>query len=209
MHVAPMTLFLVACNAVPPGADTSSGLVPIVVPGTAAWPDAADGSLSIVTGIDEGLGWGNARSIFPFDITAVRDAFANPDAVVDRREIDTWTVDMDVTDDPVSFTLHDETTDMGVTVEFDVTWRMGAVRGSEDSPAEEVARFDKTAGTAFIDVLQGSVDLVADGEQTRIELVQQLDATLGGEDERIAAYLADLNASVWAVCNGEPLPTYD
>jgi hypothetical protein len=98
---------------------------------------------------------------------------------------------------------------MGVTVEFDVTWRMGAVKGSEDRPEEVVARFDKTAGTAFIDVLQGSVDLVADGDETRIELEQELDATLGGEDERIAAYLADLNASVWAVCSGEPLPTYD
>ena len=204
-----MTLLLVACNAVPPGADASQGLVPLEVPGAAAWPDAADGSLSIITGIDEGLGWGDARSIFSFSITTVRDAFANPDAVADRRELDTWTVDEDVTDDPVSFTLHDETTDMGVTVDFDITWRMGAVKGSEDRPEEVVARFDKTAGTAFIDVLQGSVDLVADGEQTRIELEQELDATLGGEDERIAAYLADLNASVWAVCRGEPLPTYD
>ena len=204
-----MTLFLVACNAVPPGADASPSLVPLEVPGAAAWPDVADGTLSIVTGIEEGLGWGDARSIVPFSITTVRDAFANPDAVVDRREVDSWTVDEDVTADPISFTLHNEATDMGVAVDFDVTWRMGAVSGSEDRPAEVVARFDKTAGTAFIDVLQGSVDLGADGEQTRIELKQALDATLGGEDDRIATYLADLNASVLAVCRGEPLPTYD
>jgi hypothetical protein len=176
----------------------------------AAWPDGEYpemvGFWEEVGDPDQGcvVGWVQA----PLAVTWA--AIQRADAVVDRRAVDAWTVEEDVEPEyDVSVLIHNVVNDI-VTVEFDVTWRQGRVDGTDDEPVVVAARWQKTEGTSFISLLEGSlVATQVDGEDvTSIEMFERIEGA-ASDTQEIDAYLHDLHASIVALVHDGELPAYD
>lgn len=204
-------LHLLACSGRDP-----AGFPAVLAPlddNRAPWPAPAGDvaypeTLEIVSGGDAELWWAHARGYVHADAEDVWAAARIPEVVVDRREVDEWTVDHDTVrgfDD--SFTLHDVVHDI-LTVEFDLAWVHELQAGTASAPELVVAQWQKNDGTTFIDLLQGSlvIEPVEPGVAS-VEIIEELKAALR-DDETIATYLGDLHASIVAEVHGRPLPTY-
>ncbi len=154
--------------------------------------------------------WVHGRGFVKASLADTWKAFQDPQVVVDRRQVDEWTVDENVEAGfDRSFVVHNTVHDL-ITVDFDMTWRQSAVEGDKESPEAVAIRFQKTFGSVFIDILRGSVVLrpaPEDETVTEVEFVEHIDAAQGGAD-RINAYLVDLHASVVARAHGQALPVY-
>jgi uncharacterized protein YndB with AHSA1/START domain len=176
----------------------------------AAWPDPAAESLSVVSGGDSDLWWAHSRGYVHAPLARVWAALADPDVLVDRREVDEW----EVTDEPLpafdrSWLVHLVVQDV-ITVDYDLTWAWEIQLGGTEAPERVVARWDKTAGTPFIDILRGTIELEPhpdDPDVTSISVVDHLQAALR-DDETLVQYLEDLHRSVVAATHGDPLPTW-
>jgi len=210
-----VSLFLLACLA---GCDSNeatafpSGLEPLEE-NTAPPPDPANGELfpedvRFTSGTNESYSWVHGRGFVHAPLAQTFAAMRNPDACVNRREVDEWTVEHDVeTGYDFSYRIHNIVHDI-ITVEFDVTWRQGAVEGTVDEPTLVSARFQKTYGTTYIELMEGSIVARArDANTTEIELIEHLKATGKGTETPLAT-MRDYFNSVVALTNGEPLPTY-
>ena len=155
--------------------------------------------------------WVHSRAYVQMPIHKVYQALVVPRVNADRREIDDYTVDWDVEPEyPYSYTLHNTVNDV-ITVEFDVTWRHGAIGGSEDEPTEVGTRWQKTEGSTVIEILRGSVHTVAiDDDVTGVELIlHQRTLRRGFDADRTRAYLQDFYVALLAEAHGEPLPSYE
>lgn len=148
--------------------------------------------------------WAHGRGFLHASLDDVAAALQDPDVVVDRREVTSWTVEHDVDPDaPVSFRVDHVVEDV-VTVAFSTLWRQGHV--GEEPPY--YARGLKTDGTEFIAHLEDSLVLLPIGDDvTAIELMRHREAAMGGPEET-AQYLRDVFESVRARVHGEALPTY-
>jgi hypothetical protein len=166
-------------------------------------------SITFAAGQDEdGIYWAHAKGYVAQDLGTVWTCFQDPLVVMDRREVDAWTAEFDV--EPafdVSFVIHQTVYDL-ITIEFDLLWLHEQQAGPVDAPEQVAMRWQKTEGTNFIDLLEGSALLtVAAPGVTRIELIEHLDAALRDE-ETIRSYLSDLYESVRACAHGDPLPSW-
>lgn len=174
----------------------------------------ADGSLpetmTFTRGETNDWEWVHGRGFVKAPLAETWKAFQDPLVVIDRRQVDEWTVDEDVEAGfDRSFVVHNRVFDF-ITVEFDMTWRQSVVEGDAESPEVVAMRFQKTFGTVFIDILRGSVVLRAAPEDegvTEVEFVEHIDAAQGGAD-RINKYLVDLHGSVVERAHGRELPVY-
>lgn len=187
-----------------------AGLEPLT-DNVAVFPEAVDGELpedvDIHLGATDVYDWANARGYVRAPLIDVWEAVKNPDVGVDRRAVTEWTVGFDV--EPtydVSFVVHERVVDI-VTVAYDLTWREGLVPAGRDDLV--VARWQKTDGTALVDLLEGSIVLspVEDGV-TGVEIVEHL-GTPQDDQDRLSTFFLDLFASITAVSHGDPLPTYE
>ena len=175
----------------------------------APWPSSSDGEeLEIVSGGDDSLWWAHARGYVQAPAAEVWQHLRDPDADVDRREVDEWVVTPDTEprfDD--SYTIHCVVHDL-ITVEYDLTWVHELQAGKEVAPDRVMAHWSKTDGTAFITLLEGTLLLEPESATiTRIEYVEHLEAAQR-DDETIAQYLTDLHATIAALSRGEPLPVW-
>ncbi len=180
-----------ACNKstmFPPGLDPLDEVNKAPLPmGTAdnPYPEV----LSMVSGHSNGYDWVHAR------------AYVDAAPAVTYLGIHTAKVSADPTIDGPSFTYDVEPLyeysykihyEPSPGVEFEVTWRHGVVDGTDDAPDLTASRFQKTWGTTYINLLQGSVlsHPVADAHDmpvadangnplpvTEIEIIEHLDAT--------------------------------
>jgi hypothetical protein len=208
---------------------TLAALVPLMVGGcfgneTTAFPDGlmpleearvdppspTDGDphpeeVRLISGETSRFEFAHARGYVHASLPDVFAALQTPEVVIDRRGVDRYSVTHDVEPDyPVSFVVHNEVDDV-ITVEFDVTWRMGIVEGGNDTPMLVAATFSKTWGTTIIGILRGSIlARYVEPEVTELELVEHLDAP--GGIGPVVAYLQDVHANVVAHVRGEPLP---
>lgn len=164
--------------------------------------------LSVISGGDSDLWWAHGRGYLKADAASCWAALSDPEVVVDRREISEWSVEWDIAPQfDVSFVLHNVAHDV-ITVAYDLTWLHELQEGEQDSPARVVGVWEKSDGTAFIDLLEGSFVIRSIGDNlTEIELVEHLKAPLR-DDTTLASYLRDLYGSVLARVHGDPLPAY-
>lgn len=190
-----------------------SGLEPLETC-TAPAPDAKEGDpfpeeVSFVTGANEEFSWAHGRGFVHKPLAETWAAMRDPDTCVDRREVDEWTVEFGVEPEyDFSYAIHNTVNDI-ITVEFDISWRQGAVEGTVEAPELVGARFQKTFGTSFIELLSGSVIARAKDESTtELEFVEHILATGKGADTALS-YLRDYHASIVAKASGKPLPTYE
>ncbi|MBN2800891.1 MAG: hypothetical protein JXX28_17270 [Deltaproteobacteria bacterium] len=174
----------------------------------AAWPPVGMDGLAWATGTEGGYDWAHGRGWVDAPIDEVYAALLLPPVDVDRRKVDAW----ELTDEPGpyahAYLLHNTVHDV-ITVEFDVSWRHGAGKGSEERPAAVASRFQKTDGSPVISLLEGSILITEEGPAlTSVELVEHL-ASLSSDTGTIQDYLGDLYADVLATVRGEPLREYD
>jgi len=163
--------------------------------------DASDG--------DDGI-WAHLCGYVDADVDSVWGALQDVDVVTDRRKVSSWELVSQGADPPydVVFTLHDRVEDI-MTVEYDLQWREGVWEEQDGVPSSVAVRWQKTDGTSFINVLEGSILVQQDDSgAVSMEVVEHLDAPFYQADA-VQTYLQDLHGSVVAWVHGEPLPTYD
>lgn len=179
-------------------------------PNRADWPQPTSERPDVVSGGDSDLWWAHSRGYVLAPPAAVWAALDDPEVVVDRREVDAWEVEEGVLPEfPRSWRIHHVVNDI-VTVDFDLTWAFELHAGTEEAPERVVARWDKTDGTSFIDILTGTLTIEADPQdpgRTRLSAEEHLKASLR-DDETIAIYLRDLHAAIVAASHGAPLPAF-
>lgn len=167
------------------------------------WPEV----LSIVSGGDSELWWAHAVGFVKGTPEEVWTAARDPEVGVDRREVDAWTLTEVEDDFDASYIVHNTVNDV-ITVNYDLRW-LHELQGAEpDDPLRVVAVWEKTEGTSFIELLQGSIVLLPESPGvTRIELVEHLEAPLR-DDQTLVSYLQDFHGSLVAAVRGDPLPTW-
>jgi hypothetical protein len=202
---------LVACNG-SQSSEFPAGLEPIG-PNPAAFPPA-DGTdpypetYNLVSGETDAYSWAAVKGYLHAPITDVWTALKNPDAVVDRRKVNTWTTTWNVeTGYDVSF-MNDETVYDIITVEFQVTWRESHIAGTIDAPEKVAANYQKTNGSTVMQLLAGSVALTKiDDQTTAFECIEYIAAVIQAS-ESVQSFQPDLYNSIKALSHGDPLPTY-
>lgn len=216
----PRTLALLAatgCFKDPPTVDFGDpdGLAPLEdvnlapeVPGQPGDPFPED--IVFVAGEDEANDryFAHGRAWVHADCGEVWAALRVHEVMVDRRGVDEWTVTENVVPEfDFSFLVHNVVHDV-LTIDFDLTWVHQLQEGTVERPDRVVARFDKTAGSGFLDVLSASVVMngVDDG-LCELELIEHMRAALRDE-EVLVQYLTDLHTDLVASVHGEPLPIY-
>lgn len=146
--------------------------------------------------------WVHARAFVHAPLASTWEALRDIEVCVDDGRVDDWSVTWDVEEGyDYSYRIHNVAEDI-ITVEFDITWRHGAVEGSVDDPELVAIRYQKTNGTEFIDILRGSIVLrPVEDEVTELDMVEHLDGAAAGTPE-IEAYFADLLADTLAFVHG-------
>lgn len=180
---------------------------------TAEPPPAVEGNpypetFNVVQGNTDDTDWLHGRGYIHASVQQVWGAMKDPEVCVDRRKVDSWTVELNVEPDyEVSWRTRNTVNDI-ITVEFDVTWRQGLVEGTPEDPEVVGGAYQKTWGSTVIDYMAGSVVLrKVDESTTLFEFIHRLQALMSGA-ESVASQGPDLYASVLARVHGEPLPTY-
>jgi len=153
--------------------------------------------------------WVHCKTYIRQPIANVYDAFQMPRVVADRRALDEMTVEWDVEPEyDHSFLLHNTVFDI-ITVEFDVSWRHGALDAVTDAPQEVGTRWQKTFGSEVIELLRGSIYTHAVEEDvTGLEIVFH-QKSMREDEPLMMDYLRDLQADIQAASGGDDLPSYE
>jgi len=115
----------------------------------------------------------------------------------------------DVANDPAyeySFLVHYSVSNI-VTVQWDDQWRFGTVEGTPDAPTLAMIRHQKTQGSDFIRLSEGTIELDATSDPNVAELsfVEHLDATSAGVADVLKGVQHNYDSLV-AVAHGNPVP---
>ena len=192
----------------PPGLEPVGENTAPLPRGTASdpYPEA----IEVVHGEVDGVMFVHARAYVHAPPSKVWAALMEPDVFADRRNVDSYTATFGVEPE------YDVSIEMSyvverlVTVEWDEIWRFGVIEGTADRLEHGAIRFQKTFGTTFIALLEGSYGVLAvDGEDqiTEYGFVEHLD-TIMTESDVPAQYAVDVHENIKAFVNNLPLPEY-
>jgi hypothetical protein len=139
-------------------------------------------------------------------VEQVWDALKDPAVVADRFNTDEQTFMFGVEPEyELSYAIHYVVEDI-VTVDWTETWRGDRLVPEEASDAWSTIRYQKTQGTGFITLIEGSVTLFeVESQITGIEVIHHAEATATGEEEVFGA-INNTYLSARARVHGEPLP---
>jgi hypothetical protein len=165
-------------------------------------------------GFDEDLeadySWCHARGYVKKPLRKVYSAIRVPRVGVDRRQVHEFDVEWGVEPEYThSYVIHNTVNDI-ITVEYDITWRHGAVEGTESEPLGVGSRWQKTEGSTVIEMIRGSVySFEVDESTTALEMVlHQRSLRVSLDPELCRTYLQDFFVDILAESHGEPLPAY-
>jgi hypothetical protein len=189
------------------------GLEPLDPETKAGWPagtadDPHPEQINVASGTTDGLAWVHAAAFVRAPLGELWQAMRTPEVCVDRRKVSSFAVTRDVeTGFDDSYRIHNVVNGI-ITVEFENTWRHGVIEGSKEQPTAIAARYQKTWGTAFIEVLDGSfVARRVDDQTSSLVMMEHLKATGQGPETAVQT-IRDYHASVLARVHMRPLPTY-
>jgi len=93
-------------------------------------------------------------------------------------------------------------------VEWDDQWRGDVVQGSLAAPTLAMIKHQKIAGSSFISLSEGSIQLLAtdDPAITEVRFVEHLDALMASEADVIDGMQSNYDRML-AVSHGEPIPS--
>lgn len=94
-----------------------------------------------------------------------------------------------------------------LTIEWDDQWRFGTVEGTPEAPTLAMIKHQKIAGSDFITLSEGTVQLNAtdDPAVTELAFVEILDAAGGSDADVVKGLQVNYDAMV-AVAHGNPIP---
>ena len=179
-----------ACNKTTP---FPPGLDPLDSENRASLPRAEGNDpypekLSITSGHEHGYDWVHARGYVHAAPAQTWEAIHTPQVSADPKlDGPHFTLDVEKMYE-YSYRIHYEPSPG---IEFEVTWRHGLADGTDDAPVVTASRFQKTWGTTYINLLQGSVvtrDVLDSSTMlpvqgvTEVEFIEHLDATASGTD---------------------------
>ncbi len=180
------------------------GLQPLET-NTAELPATPD-TVITVTGENDQWTWGHGRALISAPAAAVWRALKDPNVVASRRQTDKYSFTL--TSDPTyefSFQLHYEV-DKILTVTWDEDWRYGTIRGTPDDPQLAIIRNQKTFGSSFIDLIEGSITVLPHGaSETEVQFIEHVNA-LQADQGNIRTTIQDQVTAIVAVSHGQPLP---
>lgn len=130
-----------------------------------------------------------------------------PEAMYARCSTDEQTVMPN--NDPTyesSFLVHYVVRDL-LTVEWDDQWRYGVVEGTSEAPELGMIKHQKTQGSDFIRLSQGTVQILAtdDPDVTELAFVEHLDAVSGSTGD-VTRGMQDNYNRLRALAHGQPAP---
>ncbi len=167
----------------------ATGLEPLEAVNKAPWPAPLPGdpqpeAVAYAIGSASGYDWAHARGWVHAGIGPVWEALRAPEVVYDRGA-NTWSAQYGTRPEyAYSFRLHYTAGPSLMTVEYDVDWWEDVVSGTLDAPTEFAARYQKTAGTTFIEIMDGSVRGRSLGPGlTELEMIAHLKASQSGPDD--------------------------
>ena len=105
-----------------------------------------------------------------------------------------------------SFLVHYIVRDI-LTVEWDDQWRYGVIEGTAEAPLLGMIRHQKTQGSDFITVSEGTIQVLAteDPGISELAFVEHLEAVSGGADDVLAGMQDNYDRLV-ALVHGAPIP---
>lgn len=121
--------------------------------------------------------------------------------------ISAWTVTENIDDTyEYSFEVANSVDDV-VTVSWEEEWRFGTVEGTPEAPELAMVRYQKTYGSDFIYLIEGSIQALAtdDPEVTTVEFIEHL-AALGGAASDIRSTMERRFALLAAAVHDDPTP---
>ncbi|MEC8425721.1 MAG: hypothetical protein VX000_18180 [Myxococcota bacterium] len=169
----------------------------------------AVGEVTTVNGQSETFDWTHGCGTLETTLEDVYLALQDTVVAVDQRSVDEWTREDGVEPEyDVSFALQNTVYDI-ITVEFETTWRAGAlVADDKDGMSEIGARYQMTAAPQVITLIEGSVYAANNGDGTvEVQINDHLDALRGGTDIT-ELKVSDLFADIDAHTRGDPIPSH-
>jgi len=105
-----------------------------------------------------------------------------------------------------SFLVHYEV-DNVLTVTWDDQWRFGIIEGTDADPMFGMIKHQKTDGSSFITLSEGTIQVLAtdDPDVTELDFVEHLNAVEATADDVIKNVTHNYNSLV-AVSHGNPVP---
>lgn len=129
---------------------------------------------------------------------------------VNQRDVTSYTItDVDSEEYDYVFLVNNVVQDI-LPVEFTNEWRHVGHHINKEEISDVVVRWQKTEGTDFIQLLEGSVEIIpVDGEDSVVEIriIEHLKATLDQEANAIE-FVTDMAERWRLVGHGEPIPNY-
>ena len=177
---------------------------PLPMPTTAErYPEVA----SIVSANSDPFFWAHLKGYVHASLATTWEAIHDPEVCLDRRSADDWSFQLNVYPQyQYSFLQHINFTQV-ITVWWDTSWRLGVREGTIDQPTLVGGRWQKTNGTTYVSLLEGSVQAQAvDANTTEIEFIEHLKSFNG--PERAIQTIQDYYDSVVARVHGQPLPRF-
>ena len=166
-----------------------------------------------VLSADEGdYAWVHLRGFLHTDMSQAWAAIRTAEVYINQRDVTEYSVE-EISSEQYDyiFLVYNLVEDI-VDVEFENEWRHAAVDGTVDSPERVAVRWQKTNGTEFISLLDGSIQILplADGRKdiVEIQVIEHLGATLNQEDTAIQ-FVTDLYERWRLVVHGEDIPAYE
>ncbi|HEY4177340.1 MAG TPA: hypothetical protein VGM90_10925 [Kofleriaceae bacterium] len=181
------------------------GLEPFEANEVASAPETEDIAIKTVDGATIKVYGKGTIFASPADVWAAEHV---PDSMVARCSTNTQTVTL--TSDPdydFTFIVH-YFVDNIVNVEWDDTWRYGIVDGTDAVPKFAIIKHQKTQGSDFIDISEGTIELLAtdDPNVSELDFVEHLNAASGGTGD-VANGMQDNYNRLVAALHGTPTPS--
>ena len=154
--------------------------------------------------------WAHARGYLHLSIEDAWTALRNDLVYVNQRDVTNYTVtEMDSDTYNYIFQVENEVQDI-LPVEFTNEWRHVGHQNDKEETSDVVVRWQKIEGTDFIQLLEGSVEILPiDGEDSIVEIriIEHLKATLDQEANAVE-FVTDMAERWRLVGHGEAIPSY-
>jgi hypothetical protein len=135
-------------------------------------------------------------------------ASKNPDVMDQGCEVSSRMATVGVEPDyEYSLKMHYTVNDI-ITVEWDELWRFGTLEGTPEVPDRAIIRYQKVAGTEFIKILEGSVQLWSlpdDPDVTMVEYIEHVNARSSNASDTMKSMQERFDQMV-AASHGLPVP---
>lgn len=169
--------------------------------------DMSSETLSTTT-MDTNYSYVYGRGYVQLDPATVWAAAQSPEPNVAICSTSSHTVDVDNdTQYEYSFLVH-YTVNNIVTVQWDDQWRFGIIDGSDAAPTFGMIKHQKTMGSSFITLSEGTIQVLAtsDPNVTELDFVEHLDATQASSSDVLKGVQHNY-ASLVSVAHGGPVAT--